>query len=68
VVNQGNSEKTVSLKTIIMDANGNQVASDTSSAVNISAGSDYTFNQNLTVSNPIYGLLIPRIFTWFKLK
>ena len=52
VVNQGNSEKTVSLKTIIMDANGNQVASDTSSAVNISAGSDYTFNQNLTVSNP----------------
>jgi len=35
-----------------MDANGNQVASDTSSAVNISAGSDYTFNQNLTVSNP----------------
>ncbi|WP_265445794.1 carbohydrate-binding protein [Acetivibrio straminisolvens] len=52
VLNQSNSAKAVSLKTTIMDASGNQVASDISSTVNISAGSDNIFNQNITVSNP----------------
>lgn len=52
VLNQGNSAKTVSVKTTITDANGNQVASDSSSAINISAGGTNTFSQNLTVSNP----------------
>lgn len=52
VLNQSNSAKTVSLKTTIMDAGGKQVASDTSSSINITAGGGYTFSQNLTVSNP----------------
>ncbi|ODM27047.1 sugar-binding protein [Clostridium sp. Bc-iso-3] len=52
VLNESSSSKTVSLKTTIIDSNGDQVASDISSAVNIPAGGDNTFSQNLTVSNP----------------
>lgn len=52
VLNQSAASQPVTLTTIILDANGNAVATNTSSAVNINAGGNNTFNQNLTVSNP----------------
>ncbi|MDP4182681.1 MAG: glycoside hydrolase family 2 TIM barrel-domain containing protein, partial [Bacillota bacterium] len=52
IINQGSSAKSVSLKTTILDADGNAVASNTSTAVNIAANGNNTLSQNLSVSNP----------------
>ena len=64
VKNQGNSAKLVSLKTTIMDGAGEAVASNTSTAVKIEAGSDNAFSQNLTVSNPrLWSPSSPNLYT-----
>ncbi len=52
VVNQSDASKSVTLKTTILDANGNTVTTNTSSAVKINASDDNTFKQDLTISNP----------------
>ncbi|MCL6592276.1 MAG: DUF4982 domain-containing protein, partial [Firmicutes bacterium] len=52
VVNQSGASQAVTLTTTIFDANGGALVSNTSSAVNIGAGGNNTFSQNLTVSNP----------------
>lgn len=64
VVNQGSAAASASLKTVIMDAEGNTVASDSASAANISANGKNTFNQNLTVSNPkLWSPASPYLYT-----
>ncbi len=52
VVNQSGASQAVTLTTTILDANGNTLASNTSSSANVSAGGNNTLNQNFTVSNP----------------
>jgi beta-galactosidase len=52
VVNQSSESQSVTLTSTILDANGNTVTTNTTSAVNISASDDNTFSQDLTVSNP----------------
>lgn len=64
VKNQGSSAKSVSLKTTIMDAAGDTVASNTSLAANIEANGDNTYSQNLTVSNPsLWSPSSPNLYT-----
>jgi beta-galactosidase len=64
ILNQGSSEKSVSLKTTLMDADGNSVASNTSSAANIAANGNNTFSQNLSVSSPhLWSPASPYIYT-----
>ena len=52
VVNQSGASQPVTLTTTIQDANGNTVATDISAAVNVAAGGNTNFSQNLTVPNP----------------
>ena len=52
IVNQSGTSQSVTLTTAILDANGKTVATHTSSAVNINAGGNNTFSQDLAVSNP----------------
>lgn len=64
VLNQGSSAKSVSLTTSILDANGNIVATDKSSGVNIAANGNNTFSQNLSVSNPhLWSTVSPYLYT-----
>jgi beta-galactosidase len=52
VVNQSSESRSVALTTTIQDANGDEVTTNTTSAVNISASDNNIFGQDLTVSNP----------------
>ncbi len=52
VRNDYGADKSVSLKTEIIDADGIVVASETIPAQNISAGSDHSFEQTIMVSEP----------------
>ncbi|HBF38196.1 MAG TPA: glycoside hydrolase family 2 [Firmicutes bacterium] len=52
VVNQSGTSQPVTLTTTIQDANGNTIATNLSTAVNVAAGGNTIFNQNLTVPNP----------------
>ncbi|AEY65175.1 carbohydrate-binding protein [Clostridium sp. BNL1100] len=64
ILNQGSTAKSVSLKTTITDAEGNAVASNTSSASSITGGSSNTFSQNLTVTNPhLWSPASPYLYT-----
>ncbi len=64
ILNQGSTAKSVSLKTTIIDAEGNAVASNTSSEVNIAGSGSNTFSQNLTVTNPhLWSPASPYLYT-----
>ncbi len=64
ILNQGSSAKSVSLKTTIIDAEGNSVASNTSSATSIAGSGSNTFSQNLTVTNPhLWSPASPYLYT-----
>lgn len=64
VVNQSGAAQSAILTTTILDANGSTVTSNTPSAVNIGAGSNNTFSQNLTVSNPqLWSTNSPYLYT-----
>ncbi len=52
ILNQSGEAKSVKLKTILLDANGKNVAAQTSSPVKINAESSATLSQDLTVSKP----------------
>jgi beta-galactosidase len=52
IVNQSNTSQSVQLTTAILDANGKTVTTHTSSSVNIAAGGNNTFNQDIAVSSP----------------
>ena len=52
VVNQSGESQSVKLITTILDINGNEVATNTTSVINISASGNDTFSQDLTISNP----------------
>jgi Beta-galactosidase/beta-glucuronidase len=64
VLNQGSQSKSVTLKTTITDAEGNAVASNSSSAVSIAGNGSNTYSQNLTVSNPhLWSPASPYLYT-----
>lgn len=52
IVNQSEASQPVQLSTTILDAHGNTVVTHTSSPINIAAGGNNTFNQDVVVSSP----------------
>ncbi|HEX2925429.1 MAG TPA: carbohydrate-binding protein [Ruminiclostridium sp.] len=64
ILNQGSTEKTVTLKTTLVDASGKEVAANTASAVKIAANGNNTFNQSFTVENPhLWSTNSPYLYT-----
>ena len=52
ILNQSGASQLVTLKTSLLDANGNTVAVHSSSVVNINADSNSTLSQDIALSNP----------------
>jgi len=64
IMNQSSASQSATLKTSILDSNGNTVSTNTSSSTNISANGNNTFNQNLTVSDPhLWSTTSPYLYT-----
>lgn len=61
VRNESNKDETVTVKTTILDPNGQQAAVDTCQAISLPSGGDHSFTQTITVSNPaLWSLDLPQ--------